>query len=573
MSATTNEIYQRDFELRGIWTESQADTLFTDILKKKGAYDEFALSFDTSDQSLMKELTKSFSVVLTHLLENKRDSMWLHLVQTIEQAYDIVRFYDYSIARYKSPTLQVRYKGSETIVLHRGDIVGTYKDYDIICTEKIMYLEYNDLKTFSIGKMFTLEKEVLADSVGDTILNLVPSTLTSIDNKNLWVRGAGGEDVPITKFMTKYIEETAVRDLSLDNKSTSLYLRNDDKGFGVPDVFDSVTNKCHVTYMETDGILSSLVPFDIEEKDIDWSDSFSGKVTYTSLSYLGFNGDTLSSLKAHAPLVSTTGGFAHSLLDYQYLSKNIPELYDTEAYKDLGLSPKKHYSIPDLGVETSITIENVLFTIQPDGLIVFKETVEKTFPAYRVTLESLSTFALHTDSYLVYVKDSALQGIDYVSESDGVKKPCCTVMVPYIKQNYYLGLDTNTQLTVDEKVSVTLETETFKGFSSEVLYYPATETPLVLDFIISVDDRVLDYPLLENSIQEVISEYNYKIGSEIIVPEVVARVSQVMYEGVNKNNFNAISTCKVQDLIKDKVYTPAKDEYYFLSATVTYTNF
>lgn len=566
------KIYKKEFNLRGIWTEQQAEDLFNSVLANKGLKDKFSSLFSTSDQSLMKELTKAFSVVLTHILEDKRDSMWLSMVKDVQQAYDIVRFYDYSIYRHKAPRITIRYMGNTTKVLRLGDVIGTYKGYDIVCTDSILYMEYNDLKTFSLGKFVEAYADVNVDEIGDSRVLLTPTYLSSIDQDNVHVFAVNGLEVPITKNIVRYVGETHVRDFSLDNNSTEIFLRNDIKQFGVPNVFDSVTKKCTLKYLETDGVLSTDATFTLSVTDLTLNEEYTGIVPTAYVDYLGYNGDTLLSLQRHAPLVSTTGGYAHSLEDYKILTSSLPEFYTTNAYKDRGGGEKRKYTITNSLNVCSITIDSTVYPFNSglDNLYALQVALANDTEGYYLDVIDGNSFFLKTVQFGLAYTVTGLVNITETFIAPSIAPTCCSVMIPFIRQQYYDGVSSVKQLSRTEKILVTTQSDKFKSWGAECVYYPATEKTIDLTLTVVRDSRVQNYNQLDTQIKELVKTYSYNVGEKINIQEIVARVSQIEYTDNDYNTFSGVNTCQANTAIRDRIYIPQNDEYYVINLVINY---
>ena len=134
----TQEVYGNN---QGVYTEEEAEKLFMKVLKEKNLYDRFVEEFKSSDQVLIRELAKTYLINLTNIADFKTSSLWLQTTQSVEDAYSIVRFYDYSIVRRKAPVVKLKYIGKDTLTLGRGDTIGNYKGYEIVNMDAVKYLE------------------------------------------------------------------------------------------------------------------------------------------------------------------------------------------------------------------------------------------------------------------------------------------------------------------------------------------------------------------------------------------------------------------------------------------------
>lgn len=572
MSNTENyDIYKKGYRTRGVYTEKQAEDLFRKILDEKGLTDEFQQRFSTSDQSLVLELAKAFSVTMTHTIDSKRDSLWLETTDDLQQAYNIVRFYDYSIVRKKAPTINLRYKGSDTLILHRGDVIGKYNNLDVVCMQDLMYLEYGDTKNFVLGKWKTATIDLKEDTSGDLGLIVNPTTLSSVDNNHIFIQKLGEDDyLPATKHIEAFITNKAYRDFSFDINSTELYLANRDRKLGLYEDFeDSRTVK--ISYIETDGVIDSDTAKNISSNDIQFIETFNGNVDAVKIDYYGYNGDTVKTLQRHAVLTSTTGGKAQSLRDYKGLMNAIPEIYSCNPFKDKGVGVRKKYTIIDETKIAKCTIDVTDFEIKSGekNLRRFAERVMLKIPPYRVEVLNDNEFTIQTEHNRMAYVVNTLENLTEVVDKKAVDPICCTLMVPYIKQSFIDGIDSSVTFTEGEQSEVSKSVESFKGWRTEPRFYPATRYDINLELEITLNKEVSDKTSFEQKVGKVLEHYNYKINSKVKIQEIVTKISQIEEEVDYDIDIELVDSCYlVNDL--HRYYFMQVDEYPYITVNITY---
>jgi len=570
-----NSTYGRVGE--GVYTEEQAELLFARALENKGLTNTYHEQYKSSDQALMKELAKTFAINLTVMADYKVETLWLQVTRDIKEAYNLVRFYDYSIVRRKAPTVKLRYTGTDTKILNRGDSIGTYKGLDIISLDETRYLEYGDIKEFVLGHYESIEVNV--ETSGQMLVTLEPETLASIDNDYIFV-SADGNNIPITKHITQYVRgnslggEGSVRDFSKDGNSTELYIKDEDKNFGAVSELEGVS-KVIIRYLETDGLLvfEELETMDIN--DVDFKDGYLGVFNISEDIYAGYNGDTLDTLKTYAALVSTTKGEANALRHYNILTAAIPELYDTNPFKESGEGETVKYKMTNSNNPSKFTIEGEEFTLASTSVSDFKimqESLKDVFGIdYNVSKLGDTEFSIKTTNYK-YVNNVQIgSNLTELSREDGVEPQCCTLMCPYVRNNYALGIDNHRVLNTIEKGKVESQTALFKAWGATVMYYPAKEKVLNIEVSVMPSSNQEDLTDLEDKIRDVFKSYEYKIGSSLSMPEVVVRVSNIRIFHQTLGDVPAVDMCSTKVGEEQTIYANERDTFFKINPIIKFT--
>lgn len=567
IEAESYDIYKKGFKSRGVYTEQQAEDLFLKVLSEKGLQDTFELSLSTSDQSLMLEAVKAFSVLMTHTIDYKRDSVWLQTANDLTQAYHAVRFYDYSIIRKKAPIVKVRYRGEKTIILHKGDTIGSVGNLDLICLDDLMYLEFGDEKNFYLGKWQSKEIELKEDDLGDYILEVTPKILSSVDNDYIYVQSYGTETfLDRTRHIQDFISNKAYRDFSLDINSTELYIANESKKYGL---YEAIKDKktVKVSYLETEGIYGSKLSFD----GVQWNEDFTGNVDSTVILYKGYNGDTLQTLQRHAPLVSATKGKAHSMRDYQISFNAIPEIRSCNPFKDRGIGLVNKYTIQDENATTKITVDVTEFEIKNtlEGLKRFAERVMLKIPAYRVVVQDATNFTIQTKHSKMSMAVKNLENLQETKVSDPVEPECCTLLVPYIKEAFANKTDPDNIFTEGEELKVDAQTDSFKGWNAEPRYYPATDFGIHLKLEVRLHRDITDTTKFEQAVKELISRYSYKLESVVPIREIVTKIGQIEKEIDYDLDLKTVESCVLTNPL-ERYYFMRQDEYPVITVEIDY---
>ena len=561
----TLEVYKGD--RKGVYTEKQAESLFLKSLKRNGLYNEFIENFDTSDQKLMRELAKTYLINLSNIADLKINSLWLQTTSDLIQASNLVKFYDYSIVRHKAPKVELRYIGSDTIMLNRGEVIGKFGDYDIINHQDKMYLEYGDIKEFSLGKYVVMDNISLIKD-GIFKLNLFPKHLKSIDNDLMFIKLDNTESYEtLTKHISRYIDGVAIRDFSIDNTSTTLYISDSEKRFGIADKLEDHTS-IKISYLETDGVLPDVVGVTINDVKIE--DRFKDKFDYIRYGYIGYDGDTIDTLRNYAPLVSTTKGFANSFKDYKVLMEAIPEIYDCNLYKEDGKGEKEVFRVTALPIR--FRVEQTEFSLDELTDAKIKELnlqmLNKFGEWYNLVKIDDNTISIETVAYKYRNNVDIISGMVLKRVDKGIKPDCCTIIVPYIREALQKGKDDLISFTPVEKESVDKQVNHFKSWNTTVILYPATKR--VLKFTVNIDTskKVDSMEDVKKKVLDIIDSYSYKVGAILPIPELMVRLSNIVLRDGDFEEYLAVVKASIDKEIVDMVYKTKKDEYFVIEPKI-----
>jgi hypothetical protein len=577
MKNLSNYIYEvqtmgtyRGYGIKGVYTETQAENLFKEALKEANLEDEFYELFDSSDQKLMRQLVKTYLINLTTIMDFKIDSQWLQTTQDISQAHNLVRFYDYSIKRLQAPQITLKYIGKDTVLLKRGDVLGTFEGYDIINMEATRYLEYGDIKHFHVGKFQKMDGLTILDS-GSQVVSVKAKTLKAVDDKEVYLT-LNDEDKAsnMTKNITKYVSGGAIRDFSLDNYSTNLYIVDKDKQFGLYEQTQDKTN-FKVEFLETDGLNTVLATEGIDVNKIKWSSSFEAKFEFAKVGFLGDNGDTLESLRDYAPLVSTTKGFANSLKDYKALTSVITQFYDTNPFKEEGQGESKIYKIADVNIETVLKIEGVNYTLPRfnyDEVKKLQGILDGKYPDWYL-LEMVARDALKISTTNFKFQNNSVAGVNVTLDKTevAIEPQCCSIMIPYVRMKKKEGVDNISKLLDAERLLVDKETRDFKSWNTTLHYYPANEILLDIEVELMLNKEITQGVELETAIKEIFKSYEYKIGMKVPTPEILVRLSNLRVRDVKLGEVNAVVMANAPT---EAVYQAGKDSYYKINPIIKY---
>jgi len=551
-------VYRDSFT--GVYTEREAEALFVDTLKSKGLYDPFIESFKSSDQVLMRELAKTYLINLSVLADYKTSVLWLQTTRSLSDAYALVRFYDYSIVRRRSPVVKVKYIGDTTIHLTRGSKLGTWNGYDILCMEESLYLEYGDVKFFKLGKMNSVTVPNMGNLVKTT---LIPTLLKSVDNDEVKVYVEGSETAKdMTKHIKEYIRGGSVRDFSLDNAGTELYFVDYEKQYGLYDTPQGVNFQ--VSYLETDGLLTDEFKFD----DVEWEGSFKTSLEFAVVDYSGYDGDTIDTLKTYAPLVSSSKGSANSFHQYRTFTSYLPEFYDTNPYKEDGSGVLKSVQVVNVDNAFMFKIEDKVYNeTYLNQNLVDKIAIDFS-DGYKMVITGVDSFDIYPTNYKAINRFEPLSNLVVKGESEPIEPQCCVLMVPYVRENLVKGIDPLIELTEAEKLSVGKGSEAFKSWNVELKYYPASERVIEIPVSIQLSEGVTISEEVEQAVNDIFNSYNYKIGFEVSVPEILARLANLTMVDVEIGYRDVVVA--VDTPLKDKVFKSTRDQYFKIKPLITY---
>ena len=560
----TQKIYGRN---KGVYSEREAEELFVQALKDKGLYDIFLEDFKSSDQVLMRELAKTYLISLTSVADYKIESLWLQTTDSLEDAFSVVRFYDYSIVRRKAPKVRLKYIGKDTLTLGVGGVIGSYKGYDLVNMDSVKYLEYGDVKEFLLGKY--REVEVNIPETNEFKVDLKPEKLLAVDQDNIKVK-VGAEEVEVTKFMLGYIRGSAIRDFSKDTASTELYLQHKDHKYGVWDNLAKATS-VKVQLLETDGLMTLDKPIDINE--VIFKDTLKKSFEYIELDYKGYNGDTIETLKTYAPLVSSTKGLANSMQHYKTLTAFITDFHDTNPFKEMGTGVKYKVRVIDPLAPIKFLVEGKKYTSTKGLEKEVKESVlTSTNNSYTISKVSEEFFYIFTNNHKAKNTFIVEGNLEIVNTEPLVEPQCCVLMCPYVRFNLKEGIDKLNNLTASEEESVFKATKIFKGWGVDLRYYPAKPLELKLKVSVQINDNITLDHLTKEAIENIFHSYSYKIGVEVAVPEILVRLSNLKVHNKDQGSRFVINKVSADSTINGEVYKAKRDVYYKVIPEIIYTS-
>lgn len=564
-----------------VYTEAEAEILFVKVLKEKGLYNPFSEGLSTSNQKLVRELVKTYAINMSNMTDSKIKSIWLKTTDNIKEAASLVRFYDYSINRLKSPILSLKYIGATTKIIKRGDVLGHLGALQLVSMEDTVYLEYGDVKEFKLGYFKSIDVSLPTSTIeGKLQVDLEPTIGLGISNDDIYITyliGADKKIAPITRHITKYITGGDmggyVRDFSIDDKSTELHIMDSVIKAGVYSELEGVTS-LKIEYLESDGVLADNLEVNINT--IRFESTFLDSFEIANMTYRGYDGDTVETIKRNAPLVSTTKGFAVSLSDYKILTSAIPEIYTTSPFKEMGEGASKTFKVQDVSNIFMFHVESTPYTCNSFNTATFeilKREVESTHKEYTLEMIGADQLKITTSAYrFVNQATSMDSNLLLVLADTGIEPQCCTLMIPYVKKSYKEGLTLNKVLTLLEKQEVEKSTLGFKSWGVTTMFYPAKEEVINLVVEVQPSPSVTDTNLLIEEIKKVAETYNFEINGELPVPELLARIANLHLFSEETGSTPAIISLSTPKGVEDnKVWRVGKDSYIKVNLEVKIT--
>ena len=537
-------------------------------IKSLDNYKEIVNELNPSTIDLLTSLIAGYAAYTNFKYTMNKEETFLNTAKLDTSVFQIALALGYRIQRAKAPIIELRYIGSEDIIIHPGDSLGKYildnKEYDVIYFDYPKKLKTNDYFNAYIGIFQSKNVNTLLNDFN--ILNIEPSFLRSIDNDNVLIETKNGLQKPSIKFEDFILNKKMVN-WSKTNTVLSLYINDKNNNFG-----EDVENLT-LYYLETDGIMN-----EIKETQFKLNNNF----IFSEVMFNGLNEDNIDKIKKMAPNLRNTKGRAVTLDDYYYYIMN------TNLFEDI-------YVEPEQNTPANWKLEFIEFDDFQKENMEYSLNIEGSYISLlRYSYESLNDFKIRfynllqknklisprlvksedNENYEIFLEQKFLEreititgkNINPVKLNDFVRAQGCILNVYYVKKGNQVLRET---LKTSELIFLDNYIKNFSIVGIKLVYIPAVPKVASLTLEVKlVDDRfekeVYDY------IKKIINNYQYKVNTSFEINNIITEISKY------KTFLNGVEIYPVQyvkNLTSDDVINTQKNEYLvFYGIDISFVN-
>jgi len=478
-------------------------------------YQDITQNIDAETLDLIEGLVASYAVYSAYKTRALRRESYLSTSTLPSSVYQFARMWGYNINRYTAPQVNIKYNDVPTITLKYGDILGSFKNYELIYTGPQKKYEKGDVLQVSVGKKF---QRTLAYNQ-DMSVYLQPQTLQSINNEvKLFVDGIQQD---VSRIPEDYLVFDKPVEFSDTKYSTNVYIVEAEKLFGLWTL--EPTNTIELVYIETDGYIE-----EIKDTDLNLDNRF----VYHSIAHLGSFGDSIPKIKFVTPYYYQALRRAVTVQDYRFILMSSPLFRDVFVEKDPGIrgvyrvsvtdNTKNHYdlTVSEYNFSDTYNVDNPPHNDE-DILIAFYN---------QMTVNNNILIELREESgeYYLYItnKEARLdpfnvtgsEGLNIELVTENVAPLCCTLLCYYLKYN---TTDTPIVLTSDERQQVSDFIRLYQMAGTSIIFIPARKEVYDLNIEIKIDDSSYLTEVTEK-VNSIIDQFELQINDDFKYGELLA---------------------------------------------------
>lgn len=512
------------------------------FVKSQSPFDKATIDYNQSALNLAMQVMAGYSTYNLYKFNQMRNETYLQYAKKDESVWEIARQLGYNICRAISPKISLLYKGAKTIPLKSGDILGKANGVNIVFFGNSKIVENGDIVECVIGNYHTIQKAII-DLSDEIVADLMPQELSAIDNSLITLR-IDGVKYDISKDAESYIVLNEAVDFSLNAKSTRIYLRNAQRGYGIESL--SVGSVYDLEYIETNGYDSSLSLDSI----IPISDFYANEILSQGANY-----ESKENIASNASFYYSTMRRAVLEKEYTYLLKNHAFMRDVYAVVEQGTK-----GVWQLPIQTSQTItKDNVYSISL-----------KADTKYSAVAKDSDTIESIINNLVAQIDKGGFAKVDYDKQSNNLQitnasdrialspigstnlfsttqelvtqipAPCCTIDVFYIKHNQTRTGEILT-LSETEQLEYAKFSQNFKLAGQTLIFAPAQRLFKQIRLQITLSDLYLTNDSGEivtqtikdkiNSLLE--SSFEFKLGVSFNYSEMLASITKI---GITKDN-------------------------------------
>lgn len=517
-------------------------------------YNEIKDQLNSSTLMVIYQILAGVSTFNLYNYNKMRQETYLSTATMPSSIQHIAKQFGYNISRAGAPRVEMIYQGIPTIVLKSGDIVGTFKGYNLTYFGVTRFIEKGDKITAYLGDYQTKTGSVVGANP-EVIIDVAPVSKKSVD-RDMITFSAKGVNYTVQKDIEKFIIYGMIADFSTDNHSTKLYVADSEFNYGVQDLVDG--DNYEVAWIETDGYNPNISISSINGTDNLW-------LPNRVLSY-GSDAESDEKIKKLTPFYYSTMRRAVTEQDYTYLTKNHSLIKDCYAQTESGTKGKwqiivkqnaavregESYQIQlnaesiykyqaQKGDSLDYVVKMVVRRMQEGGWVVAE--LVNNGGTNVINIEAIST---KEDFYPV---GSSTIFNTTTEITKHIIAPCCTIDIFYIHANQTKEGEV-LSLTEDEQLTLAKQIETFKMAGKTIVLAPATKVNKQIALKVKVKDRTLidengtgvaEY-ILQKAKEILARDYEFQLNVGFSYAEFIASVTKITM-AKDFNEYQPIISC------------------------------
>lgn len=475
----------------------------------------------SSNITIITELLAGFGSYVVYKYHKLKDETYLSTAKLESSIYRIARTFGYGIKRYTAPAIKIRYNGIPTKRLRKGDVLGSYGDYDLIYFGEDKLIEKLDQIEVHVGKLISNTVEI---TYVDNILrySIEPAVLKSVDD-NLLVLKENSRYHEVSKDVEDYVVMNSIVDYSLDPYSTELLCSDRTYGYGLTDI--NPDNTFTMMYVETDGEVTSINQNDVK---------FDGEFTYYEVVHLGTSGQTIDQIKQLVPLFYSTQRRMVTARDHKFVAESHQMVKAANAVRDDGKEFKYKLTVLNT-VETGDLIDVMI-----NGVKYVFNLEATTYPAMvteistkigisgSIEIKETDTTAgtitfINSDTREPNTVDIYAGDLTFETVEEGVVPRCCTVHIYYVKYNV---VDDPILLTYYEQLELSRYLKRYAMVGTRIVLIPAERVSRPLNIKVKLtDSKLID--TVTPLINALVAKYELKLDISFDPRVLLSEISQI----------------------------------------------
>ena len=462
-------------------TSVSQQQIYNDILEYLETNPQFADIKNNLAMSSLNMFLQTLAGVIAFNLYNQnllRMEGYLGTAINPNSIYLLAHQLGYNINRYSCPQFQLQYNQIPTpqnnnyFQAQLGQVLGSYQDYDLVSLQT-KTLRDTDTIEVGLGVWKTLTATFTETDGEFYSISLTPQTLTSIDNNNIYVI-INNTLIKVSRDLETIFIDYNVIDFSTSTTNTELKFSKTNY---------SLNQQVTIAYLETDGLISSI---DFSSMTLQPNFSFSDILSY------GLNCDSIQKIKDITPFYYLTLRRGVTLEDITTIAKSSNLIKDAIALEVEGTAGK--YTIPVKGNAQALVGSSVSVSLTPEQVVTTKVEQTSNLSVLSNLISSLNaiygiTATSDTDNLIIETSQDLNYQVSPVGSSNffgetqtntqGLPKPCCTLLLYYIHANQPQSNDILT-LTDKEQLDYSLFLKQFIIAGVSLLMLPAQAQQLTI---------------------------------------------------------------------------------------------
>lgn len=501
----------------------------TDYLSTLSNWSQIKSTIPSSNLSVLLDLVAGFTAYITYKQNSSRNEKYLSTSHLESSIFEWARLFGYRLNRYTCPVLSFTYNDSTPITLKRGDILGSYGDYDLFYFGDDLIVLKSDVIELNIGHYRELNYTLSYDETNISELVIIPTFLKSIEDSKVYITR---NSVPITtsKMIEDYITLNKVIDYSHNPYISKLMLSDSKYNYGNREL--KVNDQLKISFIETNGNIP-----DLDEKSInDLSDLvIDAKYVITGISHSGTSGQDLDLIRSLVPLYYSTQRRMVTESDHKYICESHPYIKSASAEKDDGKLDKTRitFDVANSLNTYTVTIGNdvITFTYNPlteVGVNVYTKFYNLVSTSRYVNVDVRTATKIELSNKLTkYIPPitTTSTNVHIIKLQEGIEASSCTTNLYYIRSS---SNDSISPLTEYEKIEFSRFLVDLKMVGNRIVLIPASKIDVELSLVITLSDSTL-YSKVSADILKIVKTYELKTETEYDTSQLLTEISRINY--------------------------------------------